>query len=407
MSTYTDDTGNKEAQFKIYTLGDYLVFKEGKQLLVKSSKIGKPWELFAYLISHPDKKIPAEIIHEDIWPGGENPDPVRRIKNSVHRLRKIIDNYEGKNGESTIIYSNGCYSLNRNVSCWLDILAFEDLCSKAYYLSNNNPSSAVKKFLEALSLYRGDFLPGLSLNDWVIPLRNYYRQLFVRSVIELIEIYKKANNFSEIAKICEKTFLVEQYEEALHLSYLEALIEQGKIAQARGHYQYITSLFYREFGTKPSNAMLRFYRSLKTKISRPELTFSDIRYILSERDNINGAMLCDLDTFELICSLEKRRAVRHSTLLFIATLTLTGPDFQLPPTEALFAAMEKLKEVFLYNLRKGDVFHQWNESQYVVLLSAMDQEHAEAVIKRISKKLDKGFTKNLIIPRSTIYPLVF
>lgn len=407
MSISTVKTGNREVQFKVYTLGNYLVLKGGEPLSAKSGRLGKTWELFIYLISQKGKNIPAETIHEVIWPEGDNSDPARSIKNSVHRLRKIIDNDGNKNGESIIVYSNGCYKWNNTLEHWLDVEVFEALCNEAHDLVDDNPQLAAQKYREALRLYNGDFLPEFTSNYWVTPLRNYYRQLFLRSVIELIGICKKAGRFSEVAKICEKTFLAEQYEEGLHLSYLEALLEEGKTAQARAHYQYVTSLFYREFGTKPSKDMQRLYRSMKADKVSAELTFSDIRDIMSERDKVDGAMLCDFNAFELICSLEKRRANRQGTPLFIATLTLTSPDFQLPPTEELFSAMEKLKKVFFSNLRKGDVFHQWNESQCVLLLSAMSQKQAESVLQRISRIFKKSFTKDLIVPQCTVYPLVF
>jgi len=324
----------------------------------------------------------------------------------VHRLRKIIDAALEQTGDSAVIYSNGCYSWNSGIDYWFDAKTFEALCNEAHELVEDNPQLAALKYHEALSLYHGDFLPEFSLNDWVIPVRNYYRQLFLRSVIELLEICKKAGQHSEITKICEKTFLIEQFEEELHLSYLEALLKEGKTAQARAHYQYITSLLYREFGTKPSNAMKRIYRSLKSDSSRSELTFSDIRDIMIERDRVDGAVLCDADTFDLLCSLEKRRAIRNGTPLFIATLTLTGLDFELPPTEDLYTSMANLKQIFMSNLRKGDIFHQWNESQYVVLLSALNAEQAEGAIKRIGHKFKKDSSKDVIIPRSTVYPLV-
>ena len=406
MGIDTASAGSKEGKIEIYTLGNFMVCKGGQPLSAKSRRLNKSWEFFLYLITYSGKNVPLEAIQEAIWPEGEHPDPMRSMKNIAHRLRKIIDSGEDQNGDSSIIYSNGCYRWNSAIAYWWDAENFETLCIEAHSLVKKNTQLAALKYQEALCLYRGDYLPEFTSSDWVIPVRNYYRQLFLRSVIELLEICKQARRHSEITKICEKTFLIEQFEEELHLSYMEALLEMGKTAQARAHYQYITSLLYREFGTKPSSAMQRLYRSMKSDRSRPELTFSDIRDMMSERDNIDGAMLCDADSFELICSLEKRRAKRQSTPLFIATLTLTGPDFQLPPTEELFAAMENLKQVFLSNLRKGDVFHQWNESQCVALLSAMNVEQAEGVLKRISKKLKNDFAKDLIVPRSTVYPLV-
>lgn len=358
-----------------------------------------------YLIARRGKMIPVDSIQEAIWPEGEYPDNERCIKNLVYRLRNKIDVDETRSRGSSVICSNGSYRWNRDISYWLDVEAFETLCIEAHNLVEREPELAAQKYQEAVCLYSGEYLPEFTSSEWIIPIRNYYHQLFLRSVIELLELHREARQYSEIRKICEKIFLIERFDEVLHLRYLEALLKEGKTAQASAHYQYITSLLYREFGVKPSSAMKQIYRSIKSNRDKPELNFSDIRELMSDRESTDGAMFCDADSFDLFCNLEKRRAKREGTYLFIASLTLTGHDFQMPPTAELFAAMEELKQALFGNMRKGDVFSQWNESQFVILLSTMSLEQAETILQRIRKEFKTVLPKGMIIPRSTVYPI--
>jgi len=390
---------------EIYTLGQFSVCCDSHQISAESGRLGKLWELFMYLVTYRNKKIQAVVIQEVLWPDDKCLDPGKSLKNLVHRLRKKIDDCLGLENVSAITFSQGCYSWNGNVSYRLDAELFEARCREARDLSEKEPLQAITKYREAFELYRGDYLPNLIYNDWVVPIRHHYRQLFLRSVFELIEICEKERHYSEITAVCEKTFFIEPFEEELHLRYLEALLEEGKKVQARSHYQYITALLYREFGAKPSFEMQRLYQTMTNTRDTAEVNFSDIRELLKEREIADGALLCDAESFDLICRLEKRRAKRGGHAFFIVTLTLTDPEFRMPQEADLSKAMENLKQVLLSSMRQGDLISQWNESQLVLLLFTDVHEHVEIALKRIKDNFDKESKAGDIIPRSTIHPM--
>jgi len=399
------EPGAKGNRLEICTLGRFSVKKDDVLLSAVTGRLSKQWELFMYLLAHKEKLSPVEDIQDALWPEDEFTDPGKNLKNQVHRLRKKIDDAPITNNDSTVVYSNGCYSWNRATSYWLDAEVFEALCTEARSLADKDPAEAASKYREAISLYRGDFLPEFAQPEWVLPVRHYYRQLFLRSVLELLDLCMERKEYSEVAKICEKTFLIEKYDEDLHQRYIEALLEEGKTAQARAQYQYITALLYREFGAKPSSEMQRLYRLIKAKIGGIDLDFTDIRELLIEYQAADGALFCDADSFELICRLEKRRAKRANKPVSVATITLTGPDFRMPPPLELQEAMKSLEQVLLNNLRHGDVFSHWNESQFVVLLVDVDVKRAEVILQRIKDQFSKAFSKDIVIPRSSFHPL--
>ncbi len=395
--------GKPQNRLEIYTLGQFSVRRNKELLSAKFGRLNKSWELFIYLITHRDKLFPVEVIQEALWPEEEYSDPSKNLRNQVHRLRKIIDPEQQADKYSAVLYSHGCYSWNRDISYWLDVEAFENLCNQARSQAEKNPAEAMETYKNALSLYRGDYLPEFSYSEWVIPVRHYYRQLFIRSVLELLDLCKEVGKYQEMAKLCEKTFMVEQCDEEVHQRYLEALMKQNKMIQARSHYQYITALLYREFGSKPSTAMQRLYREMKNSIGELELDFADIKELLKEHQPQSGALYCDTEAFELICKLEKRRVKRENKSMYIATLTLTGPDYRLPPPSDLMNAMEKMKEVLFSSLRGNDVFTRWNESQFVVLLSIAGEKQADNIIARICERFSQSIPGDLVVPRSTLH----
>ncbi|MDZ4132720.1 MAG: bacterial transcriptional activator domain-containing protein, partial [Dethiobacteria bacterium] len=395
----------KEIILEVYTLGQFSVRCDNQLISAESGRLGMLWELFMYLVTYRKKKNQTSSIQEALWPENDCTDPGKSLKNLVHRLRKMIDGCLGLENSTSISFSQGCYSWNDSVPYELDAALFETLCREARDSSEKEPLQAASKYKEAFELYRGDYLPNLIYNDWVVPIRHYYRQLFLRSVFEMIEICEKGRHFAEITAVCEKIFFIEPFEEELHLRYLEALLKEGKKAQARSHYQYITALLYREFGAKPSLAMQRLYQTMCSNKDTTELNFTGIRELLKEREIADGAMLCDAESFDLVCRLEKRRAKRGGQAFFIVTMTLTDPEFRLPQAAELSKAMENLKQVSLKSLRQGDLFSQWNESQLVLLLLAANHSCVEIAMKRVKENFDKVSSSSDIIPRSTVHPL--
>jgi DNA-binding SARP family transcriptional activator len=394
-----------DAGLEIHMLGQFKVSDGQNLILGKTGRFSKTLELLMYLITNRERLLPPEAIRDALWPEDDNDDTGKMLKNLVHRLRKKIDFKAGSSSDSAIVYSRGCYSWNRSLDYWLDSEVFETLCRQGRELAGQNPEEAIRKCYEALNLYSGDYLSELSCSEWVIPIRHYYRQLFLRSVFELLELYKSAKRYSDITMICEKTFLVENFDEDLHLRYLEALFEEGRLAQARNHYQYITSLLYREFSAKPSETMQAIYKKICKGNNKASLNYSNIQELVADCQVYDGAMFCDPQAFDLICKLEKRRAVRDENSLYIATITLTDPDFRQPSPDILSEAMAALKEVLFRCLRKGDVFTEWNEAQYLVLILAVNLNDVEAVIKRIKESFFQKSTRGAVVPRSSIHQL--
>lgn len=182
--------GDSKNLLEIYTLGQFSVLRNGLLLSAASGRLSKAWELLLYLITNRQKLTPLETIHEILWPDEDCADPKKNIKNLVHRLRKTID----VEGESAIIYSQGCYRWNTGIPYWLDAEVFESLCQEGLSLSGSEPAEAVSLYKKALSLYRGDYLPEFSGESWVVPARRYFHQLFVSSVLDLLNLYKEAGD---------------------------------------------------------------------------------------------------------------------------------------------------------------------------------------------------------------------
>jgi len=389
---------------KIFTLGRFQVSYGERQLFDEIGRSQKVGELLMYLITNRGKHIPPETILETIWPDHEYSNPKNALKNLVYRLKQGLEKIGVPQAKSLISSSYGGYCWNKSLPYWLDAELFETLCQDARSLSTIDPFRAADKYRDALTLYHGHYLPECQHCNWVLPKRHYYRRLFVRSVSELFAIQKEHRLFAQMAEDCERALSVEDFDESINLFYMEALLEEGKTAQARAHYEYITSLNYYESGARPTPAMQRIYRTIKASTEKAELDFNALRQMLTEKDDAKGALCCEPETFRLFCRLERRRAERENRRIQLGFLSLNGTSGSTEtPGRELKEAMECLRTVLVLTLRKADMFSPWNDTQFTVLLPGLTRTEAENLLQRIREAFKGNSSSDLVALRSSVH----
>lgn len=295
-----------EDTLRIYTLGRFVVCLGKQQLSFDYCRSRKLWNLLMYLLTQQEKPLTPDNIVETLWPDQYSGDPKNVVKNLVHRLRCLIEPAGIGTADSLIKNLHGCYSLNPDFPYWMDAEEFENLCRQARELEVKDISLACHKYRQALELYNGEYLPENPYSDWLVPARHYYRQLFIDSASRLLAIYKMYKQYRMMILECERILSIEHLEENIHISYIEAMLGEGNISRARDHYEYLTSLLYKEFGVKPSRSLRKLYHQI---LNHPQVFENGSNNTIESCNNQNGqegAVICDTETFSALCDFEKR-----------------------------------------------------------------------------------------------------
>lgn len=372
---------------EVFTLGNFLIKRGNDVISDQTKRSQKIWDLFRYLLTHRGRRIDPQTILESLWPEEDYSDAKRSVRVLIHRLRKVLDGHESMSEKDEyIVFAHGGYGWNTKSQSWLDVEEFERLFNSARDIASTDPPSAIELYNMALSLYKGEYLPEAGMTEWVIPARKYYQGLYTDTVLGLTGLLRNADLHSEIIRVCEKAFLIEPSEEEIHTRYLEALLEEGVVSQALAHYNHVTSWLYREFGTGPSTALQNVYRLIRARTWGVDLDLSYIQEGLREPETheCEGAYFCEPDVFRVLYNLERRRLERTGSPVSLILLTLIQVEGNnLPSYSAGRKAMRQLREVLVTCLRKGDVFCQRNDVQYIVMLPGSLPECAERVARRI------------------------
>lgn len=405
-NNYSSLLNNDENRLTIYTLGRFMVHSGTLKLSSDFGRSKKVWELFMYLLTFREKMLPPEAIAEALWPEQEYSSPRSSVKNLVHRLRHALDAGKNPANESPIIYNYGCYGWNADYPYWLDTEYFERGCHEARNLIDIDPVAACEIYLRVLEVYRGEYLSEKQYSDWVYPARYHYRSLYISSTSKLLAMLKQQGFYQKIIQMCEIYFSIEPFEEDLHLRYLEALLESGEIERAREHYEYISRLLYQEFGTKPSSNMRDIYKAISNKSTGENHHRLDIEEMLLEHEDIQGPIACKTDFFSLVCRLEKRRAERNNSPVCLGSMVFKTPESKFLSTTQLQEAMKLLDQLLASSLRKGDIYTQWNDNQYAILLPGANREQAEEILGRISARFKNEKSRTKLDLQTKVHPVV-
>ncbi|MGI6161633.1 MAG: AfsR/SARP family transcriptional regulator [Christensenellales bacterium] len=390
---------------KITTLGNFSVSLGDKVLTGKSKRVQRIWTIFKYIITYREKLIPPEEFFDVVWEDESCENPAHALQNLIYRLRTALV-AEGGGSDEYILNRHGCYCWNREADYKLDVEEFEKNIKLAKESDNAGNRDSIKNYLDALDAYQSDYLPESVYTNWTIPARNYYRRLYTDGVIRAADILLSEERYSDIIRICEAAAQIDPYDETVHARMILAYSGMGKIINAKSHYEYVSSMLYRELGIKPSKELRDAYRRINDRSLDVQMDLSSVQEIIVQSDTAREAFYCDSDVFRMMYNLEARRLQRSGDSVFVALFTIMTTSYSMPDTETLLRAMKTLTRVLLGTLRKGDVVSKWSDSQGIVLLNSLTYEDGEKVIARLTKKFEAEYIGPRVIVKTSLAPVV-
>lgn len=397
-------SANNDNLIRINMLGGFTLRIGDKILSDTTSRTHQLWNLLEYLITFRHKTISHEELIATLWPGDEIDNPSSALKNLIYRIRNMFISQGIPHAKELIKSRHGTYSWNNDFTSVIDIEEFE----RIYNLANDPSSDAdsrIAKYMEAIEIYKGDFLPSSCYESWVIPISAYYRTMYFNCIYSVLDLLIEDDNWEQVENVCSKALLIDQFEEKCHQYFFRALINQQKSRAALSHYNYVTDLFYRELGMRPSDNIRELYREIIKTVNSVETDLNIIKEDLKESSSVTGAFYCDYEVFRNMYRVEARAAARTGQSVFIALLTITDLNDEIPTVTLLNKGMDHLLQIIHRSLRKGDVVSRFSSTQFVLMLSSVSFESGEKVLTRLTRNYKNSFRNDPIKIYSKLLPL--
>ncbi len=175
------------SELQVHMFGEFSLSYGGQTIADQHTRSGKLWTSLAYLITFREKEISQTEMIELLWPGEDGVSaPANTLKTLLHRARAQVAQLDGEKLRNTISYHRGTYQWLPSVPYRVDVDDFDKLCKDA--ATEEDTSRKLSMLLEAVDLYKGDFLPRSALESWVMPINMYYRSQYLKIVCDVLDL---------------------------------------------------------------------------------------------------------------------------------------------------------------------------------------------------------------------------
>lgn len=378
----------------INTLGEFDIKANGQSMLRESSRTYRIYKLFEYFLTFRNKKLLPDTIIDNLLSESDSDDPKNMLRTQIFRLRKIIKTLlpDGIDAEKyiNINFTNGYYCLEIGEDTVVDIDEFERLIRQGDSERSSDANTAIELYEEAISLYKGLYLSDNAYEVWLVPTRNYYQRLYLKTLYKLFELLKEKGENEEIIALCEKALLSEPYEEEIHINLMEAMLSIGQSKAAMNHYEYALNLLEREMDAKPSNRFIDLQKKIHNNSHKnTDIDLSSIKLQLEETSE-NGAMHCNFEYFKFLFNLQKRKSIRNNEYDYLCIINYNKSGMY--GHEAMASISREWAMLLKTTLRKGDVFTFWNDSQILIMLHDVRGDGVSVIENRIANNM-KNYLK--------------
>lgn len=364
----------------IQTFGEFSLRAGEAAVSDTNNRTRKVWLLLACLICSRGRSVSQKKLIELLWgddPASSNPENALRI--TFHRARTLLNQLWPTAGHDLILHKDTGYAWNDQFPAVLDYEQFEKLCTQ----KAEDPGLRLDALLEALSLYRGEFLDKQSSEAWVIPLCAHFHNLYISAVLEAAGLLSGQERHGEAAAICRTAAAAEPYHEPLHQVLMKELAAAGDQKGAAAVYDALSHRLFDDFGIRPTDETRAVYRTAVHSPSQQSLPMDVVLEQLQEQVAAAGAMECDYDYFKVLCHAEARAMLRRGNATHIILMSLSSADGTPLSQRSRSRIMSQLGEQIRINLRRGDTFSRCSVSQYIIMLPKANYENSCMVCRRV------------------------
>jgi predicted ATPase/DNA-binding SARP family transcriptional activator len=205
--------------------------------------------LLARLAISANGMVSVDRLIEDLWEGSTPPEADGTLRARVSKLRKALVRREA------IVADAGGYRLVLNPG-ESDVGDFDAALSAARGAAHaGDPAGAAQSFTQALRLWRGPVLAGLSDLSWARAYTARLDEDRAAAAEEMVEVRLAAGQHALVVGDLEGLTQAHPYRERLWAARMLALYRSGRQVDALRVYQQVRSNLRDELGIEPSNEL--------------------------------------------------------------------------------------------------------------------------------------------------------
>ncbi len=222
---------------RIYTLGRFLIEKNGTPLKFSGKVQHKPLDLLKALVVLGGRGVQEEQLADLLWPESEGDAAHSAFTTTLSRLRRMLGS------EKAIRFQDKRLSLDPRY-CWVDVWAFERLLGKngiqtgaRRTQSKEAGSGRMPEIEKAVSLYLGHFLPGDSHKVWTASTRERLKSAFLSGIRAAANSHEEQGEWEKSLEFHQRGLEIDDLQEDFYRGVMTCCRRLGRRADALSVYE--------------------------------------------------------------------------------------------------------------------------------------------------------------------------
>jgi LuxR family maltose regulon positive regulatory protein len=218
---------------------------------------GRPMELLKVLVAQGGQAVRAEQISDALWPHVDADYAHKSFTATLHRLRKLLGD------DDALMLRDGRLSLNPAL-VWVDLWALEQTLGELdEALRSPGAAAQVNRLMdEALTLYRGPFLPDESEQPSYIACREQLRARLLRCLTRAARAREETGRAEAAADWYSRCIDADPLFEAAYRNLMLLLHRRGESGEARAVYERLRTVLSTRLKMMPSQETQAVFTAL-------------------------------------------------------------------------------------------------------------------------------------------------
>lgn len=375
---------DKKNRLCVKMLGGFSMTYEEKPISFGKRSQSRFLQLFQQLMLHREG-IPKDRLIEVFYEWEDVSNKNNSLNTLIYRLRKQLIS-AGLPEEDFVKVSKGICIWNGTMPLETDVQEFEREYEAAGKASCGEEELA--HLLRVWELYRGELLPQLANESWVIVESVRLKKIYEDCVRRLAVLLKEHREYQKLLQVYTAAAELYPFEE-WQIGQVESLMHMERYEEALRIYKDTVKKYSEELGLPPSQKMLESFQSMRERLVKTEESFAQIKENLEESAENQGAYYCAypsfVDAYRVLCRVTERSG--QSAFLMSCTLNQLNSSREKKNQQSV---LEWLRDAICHSLRRGDICTRYSKNKYLILLMGMQQEDSQVIIKRIQKAFSEN-----------------
>jgi DNA-binding SARP family transcriptional activator len=241
--------------------GKLLIQKDAQALIGLEAR--KEQELLCYLLVHPDRPHPREMLANLLWSDTSTEKSRKYLRQALWHLHSILKPAQPVDDE-VLSAEHDWVQLNLNSDCWIDVIAFERAFADTQGVSGKSLDRNNAQLLKnAVELYKGDLLDGW-YHDWCLFERERLQNMYL-TMLDKLMTYSMEHQEFDTGFTYGSTIL--RYDRASERTYRQLMLMKYSAGDRTGAlrlYDRCVAALAEELAVKPEGRTTAIYEKIRT-----------------------------------------------------------------------------------------------------------------------------------------------